>query len=242
MSPSWPDLHDRVRVGVVVPPSNPVVEPELAALLGPEVVCYGNRLPRYAEFELTQRNRMYVRSYPEALDALAGLQLHAALIAMTGPQYAFGADGDRRLCDDLSSRLGAPVATSSHAIAETLRAMDVTSIRLLSPYPDWLTEHAAAYWAGAGYEIDGVHQYFTSGTDFRAYETTSEEVAEVLRTLPPGPPVVLTGTGLATLNSLYEVATDSVVLSSNLCGAWWMLQQLGLPGTEVYRTVAAGLP
>ena len=238
----FPDLHDRIPVGVVVPPSNPVVEPELAALLGSAVVCYGNRLPRFADFDLKQRNRLYVRSYPEALDSLAGLSLQATLIAMTGPQYAYGVAGDRQLCDDLSARFGAPVATASMAIHDALTAMGHTTIRLLSPYPQWLTERAAAYWSDAGFEVADVHQDFITGEAFRAYETTSEEVTEVLRTLPTGPPVVLTGTGLATLRSLHLAGQQTPVLSSNLCGAWWLLRQLGLPGSDLFRSVAQALP
>lgn len=237
----FPDLHDRIPVGVVVPPSNPVVEPELEALLGPEAVCYGNRLPRFADFDLKQRNRLYVRSYPEALDSIAGLSLHAVLIAMTGPQYAYGVKGDRQLCDDLSSRFGAPVATASMAIHAALTAMGQTRIRLLSPYPQWLTERAAAYWADAGFVVDEVHKDFITGDVFRAYETTSEEVTQVLRTLRPGPPVVLTGTGLATLRSLHLANPETLVLSSNLCGAWWLLRELDLPGSALFRSVAAGL-
>ena len=241
MSPALPDVHQLSRAAVVVPPSNPVVEPELAALLGPGTALYGSRLPRYADFALEQRNRFYVRAYAAALDALAGLQVQAALIAMTGPNYRFGLEGDKALCDDLTQRFGAPVATASLAIYESLTAMGADRITLLSPYPDWLTAEAQQYWTGAGFTVDTVHQFFTSGQDFRAYETDSEQVVDALESFQSDVPAVLTGTGLATINSLQQASGDNMVMSSNLCGAWWLLRQLGLAGSPGYRSVSAFL-
>ncbi len=236
------DLHAMSRVAVVVPPSNPIVEPELAALLGADTALYGSRLPRYVDFNLRQRNQLYVRAYSAALDSLAGLNTHAALIAMTGPNYRYGLAGDMALAADLSRRFDAPVRTASLAIHDTLATMGERRIQLLSPYPDWLTADAVEYWSGAGYEIEAVHQYFTSGSDFRAYDTTSDEVAQALDSITSHVPIVLTGTGLATLSALRSAAGDTLLLSSNLCGAWWLVQQLGLSGTALYHALVADLP
>lgn len=237
-----PDIHKMPRVAVVVPPSNPVVEPELSALLGPGTALYGSRLPRYVDFDLTQRNRLYVRAYPAALDALAGLDADAALIAMTGPNYRYGIAGDVALCADLTRRFGAPVRTASLAIHDTLVAMGADRIQLLSPYPDWLTAQAVDYWSGAGFAIDAVHQFFTSGTDFNAYDTTADQVTEALGTVASSVPVVLTGTGLATLESLQQAAGDVLLMSSNLCGAWWLARTLQLTGTPLFQGLATRLP
>jgi maleate isomerase len=240
-----PDPQTATRVGVVVPPSNPVVEPELAALLGSSAILYGNRLPRFAEFDLLQRNRLYVRSYPETLDSLAGLDVACAWIAMTGPSYRFGTSGDREMCEDLASRFGAPVHTASMAIHDALVAGGSERIHLVSPYPAAITEEAVAYWRGAGFDVAAVTRMLPDGHAFNAYDTSTDVVTATLAALDPAPgaAVVITGTGLVSAASIYRTQNrfGCPVLSSNLCGAWWILRTAGATcGSVLYEAIAAG--
>lgn len=60
--------------------------------------------------------------------------------------------------------------------------------------------------------------------------TTAELVAQVERAAPPDDAVLLlTGTGMPTLRALGRLGTgnERVLLTSNLCGAWWALTQAG---------------
>lgn len=248
-SVDFPELawlsEDCRRVGVVVPPSNPAVEPELDALVGDDILVYGSRLPRYTGLNLQERNQHYVPAYADALDRLFGLDVECALVAMTGPNYHLGLDGDRDLCAELSTTFGAPVQTASLAIHDALAALGVNRIHLISPYPDWLTEDAERYWYGAGMNVVAVEHLLGEGEQFRAYETTSEEVSGHLDALEPRSDcaVLLTGTGLVSIASIYRMGyRHSVpILSSNLCGAWWILQQCDhSQGSRLYRRVAPG--
>lgn len=234
-----------LRIGVVVPPSNPVVEPEIDALVGDDVLVYSARLPRYTGLSLEERNRRYVPAYEDALDLLVGLDLQCALVAMTGPNYQLGIEGDRDLCAELTAQLGAPVRTASLAIHDALQAMGIDRIHLMSPYPDWLTAETIAYWTGAGIDVVAVEHLLGEGEQFRAYETRSDEVVAHLRNLKPQPDsaVLLSGTGLVSIASIYRAGygVQAPILSSNLCGAWWMLQQCpDRAGSALYRRIAAG--
>jgi len=237
-----PDPATAHRVGVVVPPSNPVVEPELDALVGNDVLIYGSRLPRFTGRTLEERNRLYVPAYADALDELFGLDPVCALVAMTGPNYQFGVEGDRDMCADLSARFGAPVYTASLAIHDTLTALGIDEIHLMSPYPDWLTDETVSYWSGAGMKVVAVEHLLNVGEGFRAYETGTDEVISRLRAIDPEPgtAILLTGTGLVSIASIYLVGHGCRVpiLSSNLCGAWWILKQCpGCPGSELYQQI-----
>lgn len=231
---------------MVVPPSNPVAEPELDALLGDEVRVYSDRLPVFSGMDLVERNRRYVPAYSNALDELAGLDLACALIAMTGPNYRLGVEGDSELCATLSERLGAPVRTTSLASYDALRALGIDRIHLVSPYPEWLTEDAVRYWEQAGIAVIEVESFLAEGEKFRAYETRTGEVVAHLEAVDreAGAAVMLTGTGLGSIAAIHRVgqSADVPILSSDLCGAWWILSQCGnLAGSELYRSLAAGL-
>ena len=237
-----PDPSTAHRVGVVVPPSNPVVEPELDALVGNDVLVYGSRLPRFAGLTLPERNRMYVPAYADSLDELFGLDPVCALVAMTGPNYHLGVDGDRDMCADLTKRFGAPVHTASLAIHDTLTSLEITDIHLLSPYPDWLTDETVRYWSGAGMNVVAVEHLLSHGEEFHAYETGTDEVVNRLRLIDPAPGsvILLTGTGLVSAASIYLTGHSCRVptLSSNVCGAWWILSQCaGSLGSELYQEI-----
>jgi maleate isomerase len=247
MHPEFPELawlsDDCLRVGVVVPPSNPVVEPELDALLGDDIRLYSARLPRRPGLTLRQRNEMYFASYADALDSLEGIGAACAYIAMSGPNYQFGIDGDRELCSELSRRFGLPVRTASLAIHDALTSLGLNRIHLVSPYPDWLTEQTVAYWSSAGITVAAVDHLLRQGEEFRAYEMETDEVADHLRAVDPEPgsALLLTGTGMVSVASIYQVAYGCKVpiLSSNLCGARWILRQCDQrPGSGLYQRVA----
>lgn len=247
--PEFPELawlaDDCLRVGVVVPPSNPVIEPELEALLGDDIQTYIARLPRFQGLTLEQRNQRYIPAYAEALDSLEGIEAVCALIAMTGPTYQFGVDGDRQLCRELSDRFELPVRTSSLAIHDALISLGLNRIHLVSPYPDWLTEQTVDYWSGAGINVVAIDHLLGEGEEFRAYEMNTKEVISHLRDIDPDPDcaVLLTGTGMVSVASIYQMGHGCRVpiLSSNLCGAWWLLKECGQrPGSALYRRVAPG--
>jgi maleate isomerase len=213
------------RIGLVVPPSNPTVEPELHALMPATVAVHASRLP-VLPGDLAARNAVYADHYPATLAAFGTLTLDAALIGLTGATYGHGADGDTDLCVRLAAAAGTSVATASLAIREALAALKVKSICLVSPYPQWLTDKSLAYWASAGVAVT---QVVKMSEEFRAYQMTTAEVGTALAQVQGAPQaVVLTGTGLITLPAILEAAPrmQAPLLSSNICGAWWLQRAL----------------
>lgn len=233
-------------VGVLVPPSNPVVEAELARLLPPRLRLHAMRLPVMPGTTLQERNRRYPATYAAALEGFGDLLLEAAVVGLTGASYPLLPKGDRALAEGLS-RPGRPVQTASGAILDALGALGCRRLLLLSPYPQWLTDEAAAYWAAAGCEVVRAVKPWDASS---AYDLTSAQVAAALGDALAGArrdgadAVVLSGTGMITLPAILAARKEAAVpvLSSNICCAWWLMRALGIAadaGTSPVLAAAA---
>jgi maleate isomerase len=217
------DIRPPAWAGVLVPPSNPSVEPELARCLDGKVSLYASRFAVMPGTTLLERNRRYLEQYRDSVKSFGELALRGIAIGLTGPSYRLMPDGDRALVRELSAHAGVPVITASAAIDDALTALRARRICVVSPYPQWLTDESVAYWRGTEREVAQVVKISEA---FRAYELTNAEIGSALASVDTNAvdAIVMSGTGMLTLPAILAARMGTPILSSNLCCAWWLLK------------------
>jgi maleate isomerase len=225
------EFASRARIGIAPPQSNPVVEPEMSVLLPDRVGMLVTRLTG-SEQDPKKRFRQYVDNLETSLEAFGVAQLDAFGFACTAPAYLFG-DGEAEALDRVSQRFGYPAISSAQAIRRALDHLGLERIALFSPYPDWLTEASRVYWQGCGYDLTAWATMPDDTTDTtNIYRIRTEGVLRAAEALETGDAevVLMTGTGMPTLPAMPALTerTGKPILSSNLCLAWALLDELGL--------------
>lgn len=224
------------KIGVVVPCSNPAVEPEVHKLIPDTYFPYVARFPNYSELDMKARLEKYRSDLPGAIETLKGLDLDGVLVACTGSSYPIGLSGDKKWTDEATTQLGKPVVSAAGSVAKVLQSLNAKELVLVSPYPAWLTEEMTAFWGSAGYKIVELVEINKSGN---IYDLTKSEMAKTLREAisrsggkRPNRVLLVAGTGVPSLEPIEEMvnSVEIPIVSSQIAGIWSLFDEMNQLG------------
>lgn len=144
----------RVRLGMITPSSNTVLEPVTARLLArrPDVSAHFARF-RVTEISAAAASDAQFDLAPmmAAAELLADARCHAICWNGTSASW-LGIDRDRALCEAIRARTGIPATTAVLACLDEFRAAGVERFGLVTPYGETVQSRIAANFAREGFE------------------------------------------------------------------------------------------
>jgi maleate cis-trans isomerase len=226
----------RVRIGVLVPPGNPTVEPELYRMAPAGVSFHFARLTAPpsngaagAAAGMEERTRAYLDGLDGPARVLAEVRPAVVLLAHTASSYALGWGREQPLIDRLAALGRAPALLAAHAARAALQHLGVSRLALGTPYPESISRQGQVYWQAAGFEIVGYHR-LAGVADI--YAESEERAADLARRADAraAQAVLISGTGLPTIGALERLEHElgKPVISSNQAGLWRALRLAGV--------------
>src|SRR6188768_3151887 len=155
-------LGHRAKIGILVPATNTIVEPELAAMQPPGVTNHVSRMGRIKRDmnDLEQYRSVLGNSLDieQAIDVLAACEPDIVVHGHSLDSFALGIEGAR----DLQARMetafgGAPVVIPSLALLTALETIGKPkSLAILTPYMPPGDEACAAFFTAGGYRVAAI--------------------------------------------------------------------------------------
>jgi maleate isomerase len=223
----------RARLGFLLPPGNPTVEPEMIALAPEGVSLHFHRMTaRGVGGSLEgqdQRNRMMVDNIESSIELLAMVEPAVIVLAHTATSYYLGPEGEADLLARLERSTGTRVVTAFGSVVRALERLGIRRLALATPYSAETTLQGKAHLETHGLQVvnfanlQGVTNIYdeTAERAYRLARMVDKEDAEA---------VFLSGTGMPTLPVLEALEQDlgKPVISSASAMMWHALRLAGV--------------
>lgn len=146
-------LLPSVRLGVILPSVNTVVEPWFNRVIGPNVGLYATRM--LLDNTLTP-DALRQMDHEEGLDAavrIASCRPQVIAYCCTASSIVQGVFYDQQLQQILEAKTGIPSFTAVGAIIDALHFLGAETIAIASPYTDAIDKAEEAFFQEAGFRV-----------------------------------------------------------------------------------------
>jgi maleate cis-trans isomerase len=223
----------RARLGFLLPPGNPTVEPEMIALAPEGVSVHFHRMVAYgAPGSLEgqdERTRTMIDHIDGSVELLASVEPNVIVVAHTATSYYLGRQGEADLLGRLQNSTGTRVTTAFASVVRALERLNVQRVALGTPYSPGTTAQGKALLEAHGLQV--VNFANLKGVT-NIYEETAERAYGLARLVDreDAEAVFLSGTGMPTLPVLEMLEQDlgKPVISSASAIMWRALRLAGV--------------
>ncbi len=230
-------LGYRLKLGVVIPSTNSIVQPETDAMRPPGVTNHIGRIhiPDLPLTNDTEFEQIMVAIEPDlygAVDRVMSCKPGHLIMAMSIPTFWGGMAGAAQLKARLETRSGVTVSLGSLACAEALRRFpQVRTVGILTPYQPIGDAQVAGFFEENGWRVGAVHS-LKRPSEVLIGHATEQDLRDGLKTLAAQgvDAIVQAGTDLAMADLAGEAERwlGIPVIAINVATYWSALRANGI--------------
>ncbi|MFQ5761996.1 MAG: maleate cis-trans isomerase [Candidatus Bathyarchaeia archaeon] len=221
-------MKDHVRLGLIIPSSNTIVEPEFNRMTPPGFTVHASRM-RLRNVDAAEL-RLMLRDAERCVKELADATVSVVGFACTSGSFVGGPASFKKISAKLERVGGTPSITSSEAVIEALRAVGAASVAVATPYTDSINRREKQMLHHAGFKVSAMKGLGIVGNvkigrqgPNVAYElglSVDSKRADA---------ILLSCTNLGTIEIIerLERRLRKPVISSNTATLWLMLKKTG---------------
>jgi maleate isomerase len=223
----------RTRIGFLLPPGNPTVEPEMAELTPPGVSLHFTRMnaegPAGTHSGQEERNRSQVDSIPACVRLLAMVSPSVIVMAHTATSYTLGQAREAALVAEMEKLGNFRFITAFGSVLAAFNALGVKRVAYATPYSADMTAQGRQHLEKCGIEV--VSSGHLSNVR-NIYEENSERAYAIARQVDhaDAQAIFLSGVGMPTLDALQPLEEDTgkPVISAASAMMWHALRTAGI--------------
>jgi maleate isomerase len=230
-----------IRMGMLTPSSNTVLEPLTAALLTPIAHRASAHFGRFRVTRIGLDDAADAQFAQEAILAAAGLLADArpAVIAWNGTAASWlGFDRDVALCAAITERTGAPAASAVLGLNALLDRLGIRRLGLVTPYTADVQARIAANYARIGVAVTA-ERHCGLSDNFSFCEVDEARIADLCRAVAAegadAIAIVCTNMRGALVAPALEAELGMPVLDSVSVTLWAALRAAGASTAELAR-------
>lgn len=220
------------RLGLLIPPANVVMEPELNHWSPPSVTVHAHRLHRHTVPMVTPESLMEMfEKLEESASLLAMAKVDLMVFGCTSASLLEGVGWDQQLSQRLEATTGIPSIATATAVIEALRSLGIQRVAVATPYPEEVNRREAAFLEGNGISVVNLEGLGYKDS-YRIPTTPLEQVYQLARKAdcPEAEGIFISCTGLSTMGIIDRIEADAAkpVVTSNQASLWLALERLGI--------------
>lgn len=223
----------RGRIGFLVPPGNPTLEPEIMQLTPEGVSVHFTRMVAHGVTGdldgQEERNLTQIKHLPENVELLTMVKPGVMVMAHTATSYTLGREGEAALVEEMQAKYQIPFVTAFGSVIEALAYLGVKRVAYATPYNMENTKKGKCHLESYGIEVVS---YGNLPGVKNIYDETAERAYGLARAVDnaDAEAVFLSGVGMPTITALNMLESDlgKPVISSASAMMWNALRIIGV--------------